>query len=557
MAVYQFSALSDGQTISFNPDYSQDQLNFDQTSISAADVRLAVEPGGLRIAVISGPAAGKDILLSGVSLGEIGGGNVSFANGSTMQIGDLLPTTVSDGSGNAFSGGAGNDLMMGLGGNDTLNGSSGNDAIAGGTGNDSIGGSGGQDQFVFAEYGAANADVLTDFAGNSWDSIRLDSSAFTAIGAAGRFAFGDVRFYAAAGATGGHDADDRIVYNTTTGQLFYDADGSGPGAAQLIATLSNHAAVRADDMWVFDTVGNQVINGTAGNDSLNGGAGDDTINGLGGSDAISGNAGADVIDGGPGNNILAGGAGADTFAFSAVPNSPANSNFIVDFAPGADRFQLDGSAFSAIGASGRFSTGDERFWASSSGTAHDATDRIIYNTSNGIVTYDGDGNGSGAAVVFANLQGAPTVTAADFTVVNGETGQTINGTDNNDTLAGGPGNDTINGLGGDDSLLGNGGNDFLDGGTGMDTMDGGLGDDTYYNVDGGGGAFSDVLSDAGGIDTVIAVNSSWILDPGFETLILRGSPSNSDWGGSGNSLDNLIINERGSTGSGTAFMSSN
>src|SRR3954471_22475422 len=48
-------------------------------------------------------------------------------------------------------------------------------------------------------------------------------------GGAGHFATGDARFYAAAGATGGHDSDDRVVFNSSSGQLYYDADGSGGG----------------------------------------------------------------------------------------------------------------------------------------------------------------------------------------------------------------------------------------------------------------------------------------------------------------------------------------
>src|SRR5260221_13418509 len=141
--------------------------------------------------------------------------------------------TINGLGGNDFlAGNSGDDSIVGGTGNDTIFGDGGNDWIESGAGNDSISGGGGQDNLVFREFGAANADVVASFDTN-WDKIQLDVAAFADIGASGRFAAGDVRFYSAPGATGGHDADDRIIYNTSTGQLFYDADGDGPGAAQL------------------------------------------------------------------------------------------------------------------------------------------------------------------------------------------------------------------------------------------------------------------------------------------------------------------------------------
>jgi len=43
----------------------------------------------------------------------------------------------------------------------------------------------------------------------------------------------------------------RIVYNGATGQLFYDADGSGAGAAVLFATLSGNPVLGAGDFTVI------------------------------------------------------------------------------------------------------------------------------------------------------------------------------------------------------------------------------------------------------------------------------------------------------------------
>ncbi|HYJ52239.1 MAG TPA: hypothetical protein VEW04_03620, partial [Allosphingosinicella sp.] len=50
-------------------------------------------------------------------------------------------------------------------------------------------------------------------------------------------------------------------------------------------------------------------------------------------------------------------------------------------------------------------------------TAQDADDRIIYNSTTGALFFDADGNGAGAAVQFATLDGHPIVTASDFTVI--------------------------------------------------------------------------------------------------------------------------------------------
>ena len=84
----------------------------------------------------------------------------------------------------------------------------------------------------------------------------------------------------------------------------------------------------------------------------------------------------------------------------------------------------------------------------------------------------------------------------------------MTGTEGKDSISGLAGNDTIDALGGDDTL---------DGGAGIDTLNGGLGNDTYIVTAG------DVLSDTGGIDTVITDVSGWTLADGFENLTLTGT----------------------------------
>ena len=49
--------------------------------------------------------------------------------------------------------------------------------------------------------------------------------------------------------------------------------------------------------------------------------------------------------------------------------------------------------------------------------AHDLTDRIIYNSNTGALSYDADGTGSAAAVQFAELSPGQALTYQDFQIV--------------------------------------------------------------------------------------------------------------------------------------------
>jgi len=115
----------------------------------------------------------------------------------------------------------------------TLVGSAHNDIISGGTGNDTLTGGGGIDKFLFntAPNTSTNHDTVTDFV-HTTDLLQFSHAIFSAI-----TAWASNEFYSAAGATAGHISTDRIVYNTTAGNLYYDADGSGPGAAVLVALI--------------------------------------------------------------------------------------------------------------------------------------------------------------------------------------------------------------------------------------------------------------------------------------------------------------------------------
>ena len=356
--------------------------------------------------------------------------------------------------------------------------------------------------------------------------------------------------------------------NTIGGTDFYDG-GTGNDTFDLGIAGAAGVTVSFADGTISGGLSGTFVNvervlGTGGADSLIGAAGNQNLSAKGGNDRL---------EGGDGNDTLWGGNGADSFVFREF--GTANVDRVSDFASGADKIVLDAAVMSALGANGAFAAGDGRFAANSTGTAQDADDRVVFNTSTTQLFYDADGSGAGAAVLIATLQSGATLVATDIVAEGGSSGGSgpINGTEGNDTLTGTAGDDTINGLGGDDTLSGLDGDDRLDGGTGndwlfgylgadliiggegndtlrgdaydeeeesrtesfVDTMQGGLGDDVFY-VD----STSHVMSDDAGVDTVVALEVDWTLGAGFENLILHNDVSESSLTGIGNELDNVI-----------------
>jgi Ca2+-binding RTX toxin-like protein len=145
---------------------------------------------------------------------------------------DPASTSALDLTGNEFA-----NLLIGNAGGNTLN---------GGTGADYLAGFGGADSFAFTTaLGGGNVDTIADFVAGT-DKVALDDAIFTAIGGPGA-----LNANAFVIGTGAADAGDRIIYNSATGQLFYDADGNGAGAAIQFASLSTGLALTASDFAVI------------------------------------------------------------------------------------------------------------------------------------------------------------------------------------------------------------------------------------------------------------------------------------------------------------------
>lgn len=153
--------------------------------------------------------------------------------------------------GSTISGTSGPDKLIGTARNDQLSGGAGGDFLFGKGGSDVLSGGAGWDRFVFDTALDGSVDRIADF-DTERDFIFLDSEVFAGLGAGSmsnpvRLAGGSF----VAGANGrAADSDDHVIYDSSTGLLSYDADGSGAVSAVAFARLSAGLNISAWDVLV-------------------------------------------------------------------------------------------------------------------------------------------------------------------------------------------------------------------------------------------------------------------------------------------------------------------
>ena len=206
-----------------------------------------------------------------------------------------------------------------------------------------------------------------------------------------------------------------LAYSTSTksgtvkGGVFGADGGQAYNVDRILGTKGGDTFVISGSKAI-----NLTLDGRAGNDKITGGAGADTILGGDGIDTLVGGAGNDSISGGLGNDTLTGGAGKDTFVFNTKLNAKTNVDTIKDFNVKDDTIALENAIMTTLKA-GKLAAG--AFWKSTAGVAHDADDRIIYDTDSGNLYYDANGNKAGGAVLIAKLGVNLALTNADFLVI--------------------------------------------------------------------------------------------------------------------------------------------
>jgi Ca2+-binding RTX toxin-like protein len=205
--------------------------------------------------------------------------------------------------------------------------------------------------------------------------------------------------------TGVGTINDALVVSTTTTlpNTVENLRLSGTGA--INGTGNNNGNI------ITGNSGNNTLAGKSGNDSLRGENGKDALFGEGGNDTLIGGAGKDVLIGGTGNDRLTGGIGSDRFRFNSFNEK---SDRITDFSVVDDSIVLSATGFGGgLVANTTLSVAQFTINTTATTSAH----RVIYNSSNGNLFFDRDGNASSfAPVQIATLNSGLGLTNADFLV---------------------------------------------------------------------------------------------------------------------------------------------
>lgn len=214
---------------------------------------------GLAFRFISSAAGSRRIGAGGANTVEINGVDTAFAslisggqnndaingNGGAEWInGDDGNDTVNGGGGNDYIiGGTGNDSLNGGAGSDTLIGGTGDDILIGGAAADILTGGSGADGFTYTATGQGG-DTITDFSSADGDKLRFQSTAFGNI-PIGTLTSANFRLNTASGTNA------QFIYNTTTGLLAYDSNGTTGGGRSNMATLTGIPTLIAADIVIF------------------------------------------------------------------------------------------------------------------------------------------------------------------------------------------------------------------------------------------------------------------------------------------------------------------
>ncbi len=324
-------------------------------------------------------------------------------------------------------------------------GNAGSNSLDGGAGADVLVGLGGSDVYYVDD---AGDQVLEAIGGGSFDRVFATASWTLAAGQEVE----QVEFSSSAGSTlvgnefaqtlvgnsqdnvldGGGGVDSLVgrlgndSYFVTAGDQIREFSSEGTADRVFAAesyTLNAGAFVEImsttnnDGTAAINLTGNEVAQAIFGNDGANiltGNDGNDTLIGWGGSDVLRGGAGSDTIEGGAGADTLTGGQGIDLYVYAGLDSSQ-NIDSITDFETGVDKLRFAAAQFGF--SPGQSLVDGSSFVSGPNPQATGANATFLMNTTTHQVLWDADGTGSAMAIAIATLANGANAVASDFLFV--------------------------------------------------------------------------------------------------------------------------------------------
>jgi Ca2+-binding RTX toxin-like protein len=163
------------------------------------------------------------------------------ATDTLKSIENVIGSALAD----TITGSAEANVISGADGDDTILGEAGNDTLVGGIGADNLTGGIGIDIFL---YNATNEgrDSITDFVSGT-DKLSFSTSAFGGITSAVL----NSNFFISADSVAQNDTIPQFIFNTTSGALIYDSNGTNPAGQSVLLTVQLGASISANDLIFF------------------------------------------------------------------------------------------------------------------------------------------------------------------------------------------------------------------------------------------------------------------------------------------------------------------
>jgi Ca2+-binding RTX toxin-like protein len=199
---------------------------------------------GPNATIVEGVDAGIDTVISSYSSWTLQANLENLTLGGTVG-GDNPINGIGNELDNTITGNNSSNVLFGKQGNDTLLGEGGDDRLVGGIGDDILTGGDGADRF-YRWRSDTGVDTITDF------QVGEDRLCFSARGFGGDLVKGGVlgeeQFSLGISAT---TESNRFIYDSDTGNLFFDIDGTGDTQQVQIATFSPGLVMTNADIFIF------------------------------------------------------------------------------------------------------------------------------------------------------------------------------------------------------------------------------------------------------------------------------------------------------------------